>query len=112
MNFGSNINLLLAVLIEGELIIILISAILGLFKEKSFKENIGTILLGIVERTFLAFSFIIGVQLSIVLFGVIKAATRFDSDSRIETSNSQFVTINIVSALFALVYFKAWIILV
>lgn len=111
MNFGSNINLLIAVLVEGELILILIFAIMGMYKGNGFKDSMISIVKGILERTFLTFSLIVDIPITIVFFSALKLGTRLVQTND-KITNDQFLVGNILSVFFSIIYFKVWTLLI
>ncbi|MGD8779839.1 MAG: hypothetical protein PVH88_12860 [Ignavibacteria bacterium] len=110
MNLDSKLNLLIAVLVEGELILIMIFAIIGMYRGYGFKENTLSILKGILERTFLTFSLVNDLPVAIIFFGAIKLGTRLDHSNN-KVTNDQFLVGNILSVFFAIIYFKVWVLL-
>ena len=72
------------------------------------KEIIISIFKGILERGFLFFGLLLGVDVILILFGALKIGTRLHEDKKSKISNDLFLVGNILSVLLAIIYSEVW----
>lgn len=96
----------IVVIVIGEAVIHVLFYILGrLFgKEDSNKLDARSVFKGLLERSFLTLSLVVGIQSALILFGALKIATRIKDDTN-KISNDFFLVGNISSVLFSVCYY-------
>lgn len=98
--------LFIVIVLIGEIFIhigfYILSRLFG--KEGSSGLDGRSIFKGLLERSFLTLSLVVGIQSALILFGALKIATRIKDDTN-KISNDFFLVGNICSVLFSICYY-------
>lgn len=93
---------------SAEILQIVIFRIIGMYKNNNGRQVSISITKGLLERFFLSFCLAINLPIIIAFFGAIKIGTRLDNENKSKVSNDLFLVGNIISVLFAIIYFLVW----